>query len=641
MPRLASAEQVRRYQESCRRRLEEFPLLVSLCHGTACCTIGAKEVAAAFEQALAGDQRVRFIRSGCHGFCEVGPLVVVRPLGVVYQRVRAAEVPEIVERSLRKGEIIDRLLYGSGENGKACATEDEIPFYAKQSRVVLALNSFIDPFSIDDYLAYGGYGALAKALSELTPQQVLQEVLDARLRGRGGGGFDAGRKWKSCRDADPEQPHHIVCNADEGDPGAFMDESILEGNPHSVIEGMVLGAYAMAGPGGVDGYIYVRNEYPQALKTFSHALKQAREYGFLGEDILGSGLHFDIKVSRGGGAFVCGESSALFRSLEGKVGEPRAKYIHSTERGFRDEPTNLNNVETWANVPHIINKGAAWFRSRGTESSPGTKVFSLVGKVENTGLIEVPMGITLREVVFDIGGGIKGGRAFKAVQTGGPSGGCLPESCLDLPVDFDVLTEAGSMMGSGGMIVMDDETCVVDVAKYFIDFLLDENCGKCLPCREGLKHMSRILHRITGGNGRPEDLDRLTRLGEAMTATALCGLGASAPNPVLSSIKYFRDEYWAHIYEQRCPGRVCRALISYRIVPELCTGCGACEKVCVAGAIRAVPAEERAEGLRREIDPERCDRCSACRDSCPAEAVTVESPARVTGSIPENVTEKR
>ena len=618
MPKLETIEQVERFQEKCKAALDKFPLVVSLCYGTACCAIGAKELAAAFEEALGGDKSVKFIKSGCHGFCEVGPLVVVRPLDVVYQQVKPADVPEIVERSLKEGEVIDRLLYRPGGNGNVFAKENEIPFYAKQSKVVLALNSHIDPYSIEDYMAYGGYSALSKALLEMTPDAVLKEVSGAKLRGRGGGGFDAGRKWNSCRKA-PGKRRHIICNADEGDPGAFMDESILEGNPHSVIEGMVIGAWAI---GGTDGFIYIRNEYPRALEAFSSALEQAREYGFLGKNILGSGLDFDIKISRGGGAFVCGESSALFRSLEGDVGEPRAKYVHSVERGYHDEPTNLNNVETWANVPHIINKGAEWFRSIGTEDSPGTKVFSLVGKVENTGLIEVPMGITLKEIIFEIGGGIKGGKDFKAVQTGGPSGGCLPASSLDLPVDFDVLTEAGSMMGSGGMIVMDEDTCVVDVAKYFTDFLIEESCGKCLPCREGLMHMSRILHRITEGRGEPKDLESLKKLGDAVAVASLCGLGTSAPNPVLSSIKYFEDEYLAHINERKCPGGVCQALISYHIDPETCTGCGTCEKVCPVAAIQPVAGEEREEGLLRIIDLAVCEKCNACREVCPEDAIT-------------------
>jgi NADH-quinone oxidoreductase subunit F len=618
MPRLDTAAMLEARQLAAKGELDKYPIVVSLCHGTACCAIGARDLAAAFEKALAGEDKVKFIKSGCHGFCEVGPLVAIRPLGVVYQRVKPADVPEIVEKSLHKGEIIERLIYREKGGGKAYAKEDEIPFYAQQSKVVLALNSHIDPFSIDDYLAYGGYSALAKALFQMTPNSVLQEVIDAKLRGRGGGGFDAGRKWKSCKNAQPGKPHHIICNADEGDPGAFMDESVLEGNPHSVIEGMLIGAYAI---GGTDGFIYIRNEYPQAVKTFNAALKQAREYGLLGVNILGSGFSFNIKVSRGGGAFVCGESSALFRSLEGKAGEPRAKYIHSVERGYHDEPTNLNNVETWANVPHIINRGAKWFTSLGTTGSPGTKVFSLVGKVANTGLIEVPMGMSLRDIIFGIGGGIKGGKAFKAVQTGGPSGGCIPEPLLDMPVDFDELTKAGSMMGSGGMIVMDEDTCVVDVARYFIDFLIEESCGKCLPCREGLRQMSAVLHRICAGDGTESDIPELEQMGKAIIDCSLCALGGSAPNPVLSTIRYFRDEYEAHIREKRCPGGVCTALITYRILPDLCNGCAACHKVCPSAAVSPVNGERRERGELRLINPAKCVKCGACFEVCPTSAI--------------------
>ncbi len=618
MPRLLSAEMLYAYQLEAKRELDKYPIVVSLCHGTACCAIGSREIAAAFDEALAGGEKVKFIKSGCHGFCEVGPLVVVRPLDVVYQRVKVSDVDEIVEKSLRYGQVIDRLLYREYGCDKPCAKENEIPFYAKQHKVILALNSYIDPNSIDDYLAYGGYSALAKALKEMSPEQVLDEVQDARLRGRGGGGFDAGRKWRSCKKAQPGKPHHIVCNADEGDPGAFMDESILEGNPHSVIEGMIIGAYAI---GGADGFIYIRNEYPLAVKTFSSALNQARDYGLLGENILGMGLSFDIKVSRGGGAFVCGESSALFRSLEGKVGVPRAKYVHSVERGYHDEPTNLNNVETWANVAHIITKGAKWFRGLGTEGSPGTKVFSLVGKVKNTGLIEVPMGISLREIIFGIGGGIKDDKAFKAVQTGGPSGGCIPESMLEMPVDFDELTKAGSMMGSGGMIVLDEDTCVVDVARYFVDFLVEESCGKCLPCREGLRQMSAVLHRICGGDGVKDDFETLERMGKSIGDCSLCALGGSAPNPVLSTLRYFRGEYEAHILEKRCPGGVCTALITYSIVPALCNGCAACEKLCPTNAISSIAGEKREKGELRVIDEVTCVKCGACLEICPTRAI--------------------
>ncbi len=618
MPKLTSPEVLKSYQSEALKKLQAFPIAVSLCHGTACCAIGSRDIATAFEKALEGNEKVKFIRSGCHGFCEIGPLVNIRPLGVVYQRVKPSDVAEIVEKSLRKGEVIERLLYHDKASGKALENEAEMPFYAKQKRILLAYNTTLDPNNIDDYIAYGGYSALAKAIHQMSPDEVLVEVEKAKLRGRGGGGFDAGRKWRSCKNAQPGKPHHVVCNADEGDPGAFMDESILEGNPHLVIEGMLIGAYAI---GGTGGFIYIRNEYPLAVKTFTNALKQAREYGLLGKNIIGSVLSFDIRVSRGGGAFVCGESSALFRSLEGKVGEPRAKYVHSVERGYHDEPTLLNNVETWANVPNIITKGAEWFRAIGTEKSPGTKVFSLVGKVVNTGLIEVPMGISLRDIIFGIGGGIKGGKAFKAVQTGGPSGGCVPESMLDMPVDFDELTKAGSMMGSGGMIILDEDTCVVDVARYFIDFLIEESCGKCLPCREGLRQMSALLHRICDGVGTEDDLAALERLGKSIGDCSLCALGGSSPNPVLSTIRYFRDEYLAHILDKRCPGGVCSALITYRILADLCTGCAICEKICPSSAISAAAGDAREKGDLRVIDPAECVKCGACIEICPADAI--------------------
>ena len=617
MLRIVSVEQLRLIQERCRKELEKYPMVMSICHGMACRATGAVEVANAFEKMVSGSSDIRFIRSGCQGFCERGPLSVVRPSNVFYQMLKPGDAGEIVEKTLEHGEVVDRLLYTHPASGQKVGKEQELEFYAKQHRVVLELNGHIDPFRIEDYFAYGGYSGLGKAISEMSPQQVIEEMIEANLRGRGGAGYPAGWKWKSCREA-PGEHRHIICNADEGDPGAFMDQAILEGNPHSVIEGMVVGAYAI---GGTNGHIYIRHEYPYAVKTFTNALEQAREYGLLGKNILGSGFDFDIHLCFGAGAFVCGESSALMRSLQGQVGEPRDKFIHATEMGYHDEPTTLNNVETWANVPHIIGKGAKWFRSIGTENSPGTKVFSLVGKVKNTGLIEVPMGMTLREIIFDIGGGIKEGKMFKAVQTGGPSGGMLPEGKLDLPVDFDELTEAGSMMGSGGMIVMDEDTCVVDVAKYFIDFLIEESCGKCVPCREGLRQMSKILHRIAEGNGKLKDVDDLEELGKTVAVTALCGLGKSAPNPVLSSIRYFRDEYVAHIVEHRCPGGVCKALISYHIVPELCTGCGTCVKVCPVDAIHRVRGEKRKEGLLHDIDTAVCEKCGACIEICPESAI--------------------
>ncbi|MDH5364760.1 MAG: SLBB domain-containing protein, partial [Dehalococcoidia bacterium] len=453
-----------------------------------------------------------------------------------------------------KGNIVDRLLYTDPNTGKKITYEHEVPFYKKQKRLLLGDNSNIDPTLIEDYLALGGYAALSQALFEMSPEQIIEEVKKSGLRGRGGGGFPAGVKWESCRRAHGDTKY-VLCNAEEGDPGAFVDRSLLEGNPHSILEGMIIGAYAI---GAHQSYVYIRNDYHLALKNLITAIKQAEEYGFLGENILGSGFDFSIRINRGGGAYICGESTALMASLEGKVGEPRAKYVHTVERGLWEQPTNLNNVETWANVPLIINNGADWYSKIGTDGSKGTKIFSLVGKINNTGLIEVPMGITLREIIYGIGGGIPEGRKFKAVQTGGPSGGCIPESLLDLPVDFDELTKVGSMMGSGGMIVMDENTCMVDIAKYFVNFLEGESCGKCLPCREGLKRMSQILTDITEGKGNDGDIDLLERLSATLIDSSLCALGSTAPNPVLTTIRYFRDEYEAHIRGKRCPAGVCK-----------------------------------------------------------------------------------
>jgi NADH-quinone oxidoreductase subunit F len=492
--------------------------------------------------------------------------------------------------------------------------EKDIPFYNKQERLVFGMNGHMDPTSIQDYIALGGYQALAKVLLSMQPEEVIDEVKKAGLRGRGGGGFSTGKKWATCRRAEGE-PKYIICNADEGDPGAFMDRSLLEGNPHAVVEGMIIGAYAI---GSHDGYVYVRNEYPLAVKNLNIALDAVREYGLLGGDILGSGFSFDIIVSRGGGAFVCGESTALMASLEGKIGEPRAKYIHTVECGLYEKPTTLNNVETWANVPTIIEKGADWYRKIGTENSKGTKVFALTGKVNNTGLVEVPMGIPLREIVFDIGGGILGDRTFKAVQTGGPSGGCLPTSALDLPVDFDTLTEAGSMMGSGGLIVMDDRTCMVDVAKYFIHFLLEESCGKCVPCREGLRQLHEMLEEVSRGEGGVGILDGIERLCAVMEVGSLCALGRSAPNPVMSTLRYFREEYLAHLEARRCPAGVCKALISYSVIEENCTGCVVCKRACPAEAITGE------KNQIHKINPEMCTRCGICLAVCKFDAILVE-----------------
>jgi NADH:ubiquinone oxidoreductase subunit F (NADH-binding)/(2Fe-2S) ferredoxin/Pyruvate/2-oxoacid:ferredoxin oxidoreductase delta subunit len=555
---------------------------------------------------------VQVKRTGCHGLCELGPIVTVEPDGILYLKVKPKDVADIA-KSLENGDLVKRLLYRDPATKKRIPHYRDVDFYSKQTRIVLIHNGHIDPESIDDYLAVGGYQALQKALHEMTAEQVIGQVKDSGLRGRGGAGFLTGLKWEFTRKA-PGECKYIIANGDEGDPGAFMDRSIMEGNPHSVIEGMLLGAY---GVGAQEGYFYVRDEYPLAVKRLRLAIQQAEERGFLGQNIQGSGFDFTIKIVRGAGAFVCGESSALMASVEGRVGEPRPKHVHATHKGLWDCPTALNNVETWANVPAIIEHGGDWYAEYGTARSKGTKVFSLVGKIKNTGLIEVPMGASLREIIYDIGGGILKDRAFKAVQTGGPSGGCLPASLLDLSVDYEQLADAGSMMGSGGMIVMDERNCMVDVARYFVDFLKDESCGKCTACREGIKQMLEILTAITEGEGQEGDVELLEELGSVIKQTSLCGLGKSAPNPVLSTIRYFRDEYDAHIREKKCPAGVCRALITFSIDPELCKGCTLCAQRCPQEAI---------SGERKElhvIDDSLCIRCGICRDVCPSDAVIV------------------
>jgi NADH-quinone oxidoreductase subunit F len=553
--KLKSVGELETLRKSITGKRDPKKAVIAICNGTGCQAYGCKSVTAAFQeevtrQKLAGKVDIRPI--GCPGFCERGTLVVVKPQGIFYQRVRPKDVPEIISETIGKGNAVSRLLYTDRKTGEKVTLEQEVPFYKKQRRLIIGNNGLIDPTSIDDYLAIGGYAALGKAF-KMTPEQIIDEVKKSGLRGRGGAGFPTGNKWETTRQAHGDIKY-VIANADEGDPGAFMDRALVEGNPHSVLEGMIIGAYAI---GANQGYIYIRNEYPLAVRNMRTALQQAEEYGLLGKNILGSGFDFTIKIQRGGGAFVCGESTALMASLEGKVGEPRAKYIHTSEQGLWGKPTNLNNVETWANIPLIINNGASWYSQIGTANSKGTKIFSLVGNISNTGLVEVPMGTTLREIVFDVGGGIPKGRKFKAVQTGGPSGGMIPERLLDLPVDFDELTRAGSMMGSGGMIVMDDKTCMVDMARYYTTFLEGESCGKCLPCREGLRQMRYILDGITEGHGKEGDIELLEELSATLVDASLCQLGASAPNPVISSIRHFRDEYEAHIKDKRCPAGVC------------------------------------------------------------------------------------
>lgn len=588
---------------------------VAICAGTGCRAYGSLKVKEALEAELKKqNMNVDVIATGCLGFCEKGPMVVIHPDKYFYQSVKVSDVPEIVSKTVAKGEVISRLLYRHPETKKTMFREEDMPFYKKQLRVVFGSNGMIDPTKIDDYLVINGYQALGKVLSEMTPEGVINEVKKAGLRGRGGGGFHTAVKWEGVRKAAGE-PKYVIANGDEGDPGAYMDRSLMEGNPHSIIEGMIIGGYAV---GANEGYIYVRNEYPLAVTHLNIAIAAAREAGLLGKNILGTDFSFDIHINKGAGAFVCGESSALFASIEGRAGEPRAKYVHAVEKGLWDKPTVLNNVETWANVPLIINKGADWYSSIGTEGSKGTKIFSLVGKIRNTGLIEVPMGTTLYEIIYDMGGGITNGRKFKAVQTGGPSGGCIPESLLDIPVDFDKLYEVGSMMGSGGMIVMDDKSCMVDVARYFLAFLKEESCGKCVPCREGVRRMSDILEDICAGKGTEGDINLLENMSQAIADGSLCALGGSAPNPVLSTIKYFREEYEAHIKDHRCPAGVCKALITYSIDPEKCTGCGLCIKVCPT---QATSGEKK---KAHTIDNNKCTRCGACIESCKFEAINVK-----------------
>jgi NADH-quinone oxidoreductase subunit F len=602
--------------------------IVSVCTGTGCKAYKCDNLAQNLREEVtkAGlDDEVQIVATGCHGFCERGALMVIYPEEIFYQKVKPAKAAEIVEKTLKGGEIIEELLYKDPNSGEQIVKESDIPFYKHQQQELLHLSRRIDPTRVEDYLAAGGYAALSKVLSDIEPDAVIDLVTQSGLRGRGGGGFPAGVKWRSCKDA-PGEPRYVLCNADEGDPGAYMDRSLLEANPHSVIEGMLIGAYAI---GSGQGYIYVRNEYPLAVSNLRIALSQARELGLLGDHVLGSDFSFDIEIVRGGGAFVCGESTALMASIEGFVGEPRAKHIHTVEQGLYEKPTNLNNVETWANVPLIINKGVDWYTSIGTGDvsenpwggSKGTKIFSLVGKVNNTGLVEVPMGVTLRQIIYDIGGGVRDGKQFKGVQTGGPSGGCLPESFLDHPVDFDELTKAGSMMGSGGMIVLDEDTCMVDFARYFLNFLAEESCGKCTTCREGLQRMWEITDDICEGRGRPEQIELLDELAEVVKDASLCALGQTAAYPVLSTLKYYRDEYEAHIFRRECPGKVCKPMIRFYVNNENCTGCDLCRINCPYDAITG----EKKKGDSYVVHQEKCERCRICYQSCKFDAIDIKT----------------
>jgi NADH:ubiquinone oxidoreductase subunit F (NADH-binding)/(2Fe-2S) ferredoxin/Pyruvate/2-oxoacid:ferredoxin oxidoreductase delta subunit len=616
MPRLNSYRELEHLRQRLREQRQNIATTVMVCGGTGCRTSNSQAVIDAIRDELSSqglDDSVRLCVTGCHGFCEQGPVVIIEPGNIFYCHVTPEDAFEIVYQTLMRSEVIERLLYQDPVSGERFKTEAEIPFYKAQDRRILSQNRLVDPCSIEDYLVAGGYSALPRVLNGIAPEDIVKEIKSSELRGRGGGGFPTGRKWAECLEA-PGDEKYVICNADEGDPGAYMDRCVLEGNPHLVLEGMMIGARAV---GASKGYIYVRNEYPLAVQNSRIAVEQARELGLLGDNILGSSFSFDVEIARGGGAFVCGESTALMASIEGKVGEPRPKDVHTVVDGLYHKPTTLNNVETWANVPAIILNGSSWFASKGTKGSKGTKILALTGRIKNTGLVEVAMGTSVREVVFDIGGGAVNGNPIKAVQTGGPSGGCLPVDKFDLAVNFEVLSEAGSMIGSGGMVVMDEKTCMVDVAKYFLTFLQDESCGKCLPCRVGVDRMLEIITDITEGRGRMEQLDLLEELGDTISQTALCGLGKTAPNPVLSTLRYFRQEYEAHIKEKKCPAGVCKALITYWIDPDKCNGCGVCLRECIHGAITG---EKKGVHV---IDTKLCQKCGICRSECKFDAIQV------------------
>ena len=615
--RIADPEKLTAYQSNLLSQNDPNMPKIFVCCGPGCMPSGSVEVAETLKKYVAEtgwDGKVIPLvkKTGCHGLCSRGPLVVIEPQNIFYQRIKPKDVPEIIEKTVLKGELIESLLYKEPGSDKLCSHTEEIPFYARQTRIVLKNVGSIDPFEINDAIMRGAYRSLAKALTEMMPEKIINEVKISGLRGRGGAGFPTGIKWESC--ASQPGTSYIICNADEGDPGAFMDRAVLEGDPHSVLEGMAIAARAI---GSERGYIYVRLEYPLAAKILIHGIRQAEELGLLGNDIMGTGFNFKITVSQGAGAYICGESSAIMSSLEGKVGRPRPKYIRSVEKGFRDSPSSLNNVETFANIPAIILNGGNWYKSFGTEESTGTKVFSLSGNINNTGLVEVPMGIPLREMVFEIGGGIPKKREFKAVQTGGPSGGCIPVQFLDIPIGYKSMAKVGSIMGSGGMIILDEDSCMVEVARYFTNFLISESCGQCTPCREGLIRMNEILVRITKGEGREGDIEMLEELGKFMDDFSLCSLGKSAGSPVLSTINYFREEYEIHIHQKKCPAGFCTPLFSYIIDTRECTGCGKCRLRCPVNAITG--EKDTPHNINRDL----CIKCKECYKNCDFRSIMI------------------
>jgi NADH:ubiquinone oxidoreductase subunit F (NADH-binding)/(2Fe-2S) ferredoxin/Pyruvate/2-oxoacid:ferredoxin oxidoreductase delta subunit len=619
MNRLQNVKEFQSHQTALTAGWDDSKPCLRVCDGTGCRALGSQKVLMDLRDELDKVQlnaEIEVVGTGCPGFCEYGPLITIYPQRISYLKVQPKDVPEIVNHTLLSGEVIERLLFTDPDTGEHIVKEHDLPFYLKQKRSVLAMNGRIDPTQIDDYLALGGYSSLVKALTSMSPENVIEEAKTSGLRGRGGAGFPTGLKWEICRsNVQTVGTGYIICNADEGDPGAFMDRSIMEGNPHLVIEGMIIGAYAI---GLNQGYVYIRAEYPLAVENLKIALHQAEEVGLLGQNVLGSGFDFDLDIRLGAGAFVCGEETALLASIEGRIGEPQPRPPYPAQSGLWGKPTNINNVETWANVPGIIEHGGQEYASIGSENSKGTKIFSVVGKINNTGLVEVPMGITLREVIFDIGGGIPDGKLFKAAQLGGPSGGCIPAAHLDVEIDYESLTSLGAIMGSGGLVVADEDTCMVDFARFFMHFTQEESCGKCVPCRVGTKAMLETLERICAGEGRPGDIEYLIELGEEIKRSSLCGLGQTAPNPVLSTIRYFRDEYEAHIVDRTCPAKVCKGLITYSVIEENCTGCMVCMRNCPEGAIQGEKKELHV------IDADLCTRCGMCMSVCKFDAILVE-----------------